>query len=163
MKAEQKIPFESIYNEYHAMVRQLCLGYLKGNTTIANDLCQEVFINIWNSIDQFKRQSTVKTWVYRITVNTCLQYLRKEKSRQKRAFNHPEEETGYGKSDYPELYNAIGQLKKVDRLITMMLLEELSYEEIGDILGISPTNLRVKIHRIKKKLKKLVRDEQRTY
>ncbi|MEO1654762.1 MAG: sigma-70 family RNA polymerase sigma factor, partial [Bacteroidota bacterium] len=57
---------------------------------------------------------------------------------------------------FSELYQAIGQLSKVDRLITMMLLEELDYEHIAEIMGISPGNLRVKIHRIKKKLKTLM-------
>ena len=102
MKAEQSIRFESIYHEYHAMVRQLCLGYLKGNASQANDLCQEVFINIWNSIDQFNNQSTLKTWIYRITVNTCLQFLRKEKSRKKIAEVSPNAEAAKQQSDYPE-------------------------------------------------------------
>lgn len=58
------------------------------------------------------------------------------------------------------LYQAIGQLTEVDRLLMMMLLEELSYEEISEIMGISPSNLRARIHRIKLKLKKIIQYEQ---
>ncbi len=57
---------------------------------------------------------------------------------------------------YQSLYTAIGKLEEVDRVLMMLLLDELSYEEIAEVLGIKPTNLRVKIHRVKEKLKKIL-------
>jgi RNA polymerase sigma-70 factor (ECF subfamily) len=61
--------------------------------------------------------------------------------------------------NYNELYAAIGKLAEVDRLLIMLVLDELSYDEIADIMGINPGNLRVKIHRVKEKLKKIMSNE----
>ncbi len=156
--------FESIYQQCFPMVLQMCLGFMKGDKDLANDLSQEVFINIWNAVGSFKGQSTYKTWVYRITVNTCLQYIRKEKKKNKL----PLEKVAYilvDESQSPDtdqnqsLYRAIGTLEELDRLIIMMVLEGQDYDNISNVLGIKTTNVRVKIHRIKKRLKKILDHE----
>ena len=68
--------FESLHLQYYAMVLQMSLGYMKGDSELARDMAQEVFINIWNALAKFKGESSYKTWIYRITVNTCLLYIR---------------------------------------------------------------------------------------
>ncbi len=156
--------FETIYKQCYPMVLQMCLGFMKGDNDLALDLSQEVFINIWNAFETFKGKSTHKTWVYRITVNTCLQYLRKEKKQKKIALEKIENTLTDNVQDRQQdqnktLYLAIGQLEDLDRLIIMMVLEEQDYDTISEVLGITPTNVRVKIHRIKKKLKKIVNNE----
>lgn len=148
--------FESLHTDHQAMVRQMCTGFMKGNKELAADLTQEVFINVWRSLEKFKGVSTHKTWIYRITVNTCLKYLRDHKQKGQVAIEQdhasiPEPEST---TDHKPLYRAIGELKEVDRLIIMMVLDELEYEEIAQVMGLSEGNLRVKIHRIKKELKK---------
>lgn len=147
----------TIHAQYQAMVTQMCLGFVKGDNELANDLTQDVFVNIWNALPSYRGDASLKTWIYRITVNTCLQHIRKEKNRQSLPMvsdEHPAQEQA--SSDYSDLYKAIGQLNEIDRLIIMMVLDELDYPEIASVVGINETNLRVKIHRIKLKLKKIL-------
>ena len=153
--------FESLHKQYYTMVNQMCLGFVKGDYDVASDLSQEVFIIIWKKLDTFKETSTHKTWIYRITVNKCLEFIRKEKNKKTVPIStftyelkeaHAEKKT----DDHNELYTAIGQLKELDRLIIMMVLNGQEYEDISEVIGINPINTRVKIHRIKKRLKKIL-------
>lgn len=153
--------FDSLYREYQPMVWQMCRGFVRGDREQSQDLTQEVFINIWNALDKFRGASGYKTWIYRITVNTCLKYIRDRKDHSRvgmEAVVHRVADTAPTQTDATQhaLYQAIGQLGEVDRLIMMLVLDELDYAEISDIIGISEGNLRVKIHRIKKNLKKIL-------
>jgi RNA polymerase sigma-70 factor (ECF subfamily) len=156
-------PFEKIYHQHHPMVLQMCLGFVKGDKDTANDLSQEIFISVWNNLDKFRGASSYKTWIYRITVNTCLQYVKKEKSvpifgiENQTSLIETEKVTD---DNIPKLYNAIGQLKKIDRLIIMMVLESQDYDSISEVIGIKPTNVRVKIHRIKKRLETILKNNK---
>ncbi|MTI21464.1 RNA polymerase sigma factor [Fulvivirga sp. RKSG066] len=160
MSKKQEALFEYLYREFYPMVKQMCLGYAKGDEAIASDLTQEVFINCWRAVESFRGDSGHKTWLYRITVNTCLQYIRKEKKLEqvKTEASGWNETTDHTPDEVlnKRLYEAIGQLKEIDRLMIMMVLEEQEYDEISEVLGISEVNLRVKIHRVKKRLEKLL-------
>ncbi|WAC01392.1 RNA polymerase sigma factor [Lacinutrix neustonica] len=79
MNNNKNEPFETIYRQHHPMVLQMCLGFVKGDKDTANDLSQEIFISVWNNLDKFRGASSYKTWIYRITVITCLQYVKKDK------------------------------------------------------------------------------------
>lgn len=154
--------FEHLHQQYYAMVNTVCMGFLKGEKEMANDLSQEVFINIWNALDKFRNEASYKTWIYRITVNTCLQYLRKEKKIIKVPAENAESLHTTIASDkhYKSLYVAITELNDIERLIIMMVLEEMPYDEISKVMGITEANLRVKIHRIKANLKKILQHEK---
>lgn len=156
--------FDTLHRDYQPMVLQMCLGFMKGDLDLAKDLSQEVFINTWKALDKFNNNSSHKTWIYRITVNTCLKYIRDKKDK----YNIPiddehahmaDESVSISGAPHQLLYKAIGQLAEVDRLIMMMILDEVEYSEISNIIGISEGNLRVKIHRIKKNLKILLENE----
>lgn len=156
--------FNTLHCDYHPMVLQMCLGFMKGDLDLAKDLAQVVFINTWQGLDKFKNASSYKTWIYRITVNTCLKYIRDKKDKHQVPLEDEhaylaEETTHSPGLQHQILYQAIGQLGEVDRLIMMMVLDELEYLEISNIIGISEGNLRVKIHRIKKNLKKILEHE----
>ena len=153
--------FKSLHKQYYAMVHQMCLGFVKGDYDVASDLSQEVFIIIWKKLDTFKEASTYKTWIYRITVNKCLEFIRKEKNKKTLPISNFEYELKVENKeekteDENELYFAIGQLKELDRLIIMMVLEGQESKDISEVIGINPINTRVKIHRIKKRLKKIL-------
>lgn len=147
------------------MVFQLCLGFLKGNAAQAKDLSQEAFIQVWNNLGKFREDSSSKTWIYRITVNTCLNFLKKEKLKAERIGEAIQDQPSATESLSTEtdpikaLYAAMAGLSEIDRLITGMLLEEVPNAEMANILGINEGNLRVKIHRIKLRLKKLMPHE----
>lgn len=157
--------FEILYRDYHALVLQLCKGFMKGEEHQARDLSQEVFINIWRSLGSYRHEAGYKTWIYRITVNTCLKYIRDKKIKQAVPLNEElfivaaDESLPATGKPYEMLYRAIGALKEVDRLIIMMVLNEVSYGEISSIMGMSEGTLRVRISRIKKNLKQLIENE----
>jgi RNA polymerase sigma-70 factor (ECF subfamily) len=159
---EKHVLFKSLHEQYYPMVKQLCLGYMKGDTYAAEDIAQDVFINIWNGFDNFRSEASYKTWIYRISVNTCLLHIRNNKKKQATTelnevhFESTQEAT-YSEERFLSLYKAIGELPPVDRLIMMMVLEELPYEEIGTITGISQVHLRVKIYRIKNKIREKIK------
>lgn len=162
---DQALIFENLHTQYASMVFSLCRGFMKGDRDMAHDLAQDVFINIWNALPGYRAEASYKTWIYRITVNTCLLQRRKDKNNMKAlleiAFHTIETDTTHVHENENVLYRAIGQLDEVDRLIIMMVLEEIAYEEIAHIMGITENNLRVKIHRIKMKLKTLIENERK--
>jgi len=160
------LAYEKLYTQYFSMVLNLCRGFMKGDRDLADDLTQDVFINVWNALPGYRADASYKTWIYRIAVNTCLLQIRKEKNKVRvplEAAIHTTESECHRDSTENEkiLYKAIGRLDEVERLMIMMVLEEVEYEEIARIIGITENNLRVKIHRIKAKLKTLIEDEQR--
>ncbi len=156
--------FDQLYRDYAPMVKQVCTGFLNGDQALAEDLSHDVFINVWNALSKFRGEANYKTWIYRITVNSCLQYLRKPGMKAGLAPEQLEnirdqdtEATAKGQEQVSELYRAIGQLAEVDRLIIMMVLDELEYDQIASVMGISESTLRVKIHRIKQRIKNFIR------
>lgn len=159
--SDKRTLFESLHRDYQPMVLQMCRGFVQGDPHVSKDLAQEVFINTWNALEKFQGASSYKTWIYRITVNTCLKYIRDKKDKHRvsvDAVAHQLAAAPDAKEEAPHhaLYRAIAQLGEVDRLIIMMVLDELDYDEIASIMGLSAGNLRVRIHRIKKNLKKIL-------
>jgi len=75
--------YNTIFELHYPKVLRLCKGYCNGDLDEASDLAQEVFIKVWEHLNGFKNQCSISTWVYRITVNSCLMYLRKKKKTKK--------------------------------------------------------------------------------
>lgn len=156
-----KYNFENIYLTYQHKIYRLCLGYFGGNSDLAKDTCQEVFIKVWQNLDRFKGDSKISTWMYRIAVNTCVNVLKKSKNKLETFNLHEDlaitnEEAPKVEEQLQAMYHCIAQLKPKNRTIILLVLEQKSYEEISLIVGISENNLRVSIHRIKDKLSKCV-------
>ena len=155
--------FEQIYLKLKDKIYRLCLGFM-GNKNDADDLYQEVLIKIWNALDNFRQESSVNTWVYRITTNTALQSINKSKSTKSNLLpdNLKTEIDTIDESEkqiqiqiqiqIQKLQKAISTLKEIDRIIISLLLEGNSYKEIAEITGINISNVGVRINRIKKKL-----------
>lgn len=155
--------FIKIYNTHRQQVSRICMGYFKGNESIAKEVVQDVFIKVWEKLADFRGDSSIATWIYRITVNTCLMYLRSKKRKveiQIEALPEviSEELDDSVKNDQlKKLYACIHELEELNRIIILTVLEGLSYEEIAGIVGVSEDTLRVRIHRIKKKLTNCVK------
>ncbi|WP_121668084.1 RNA polymerase sigma factor [Mesonia aquimarina] len=153
--------FQKIYKDHYAKVMRLCLGYLNGNEDLAKDLTQEVFLKAWQHLPNFRGNSTIETWIYRITVNTCLQELRKKKS----VALQPElisEETSITKEAeirFTAMYRCINTLSTENKSIILLELEEVPQQEIAAIIGIGHQAVRTRIHRIKQQLSKCVKNE----
>lgn len=157
-ESEKENLFKVIYTDYSTKVQRLCLGYT-GNVPEAEDLLQETFIKAWQNFDKFRGDSQVSTWIYRIAVNTCLQHIKKQKSKNEidvdLVANKIKETEDTKEEQLQLLYKCISMLAEVDRIIITLLLEEVSYAEIATITAISEGNLRVKIHRIKQQISNL--------
>lgn len=150
--------FDELYQEFSPRIYKLCLSY-SGNPLFADDLHQETWIAVWNSLPKFRNESKIGTWIYRIAINTCLTGLKKQpkKSHQSEQIlsKLEHEETLDNSKEINILYESISKLKENERIIITLVLEEKPYEEIAEITGITENNLRVKIHRIKKELKEI--------
>jgi len=122
------------------------------------DLFQEIVIQIWHSVDAFRGDSSVPTWMYRVALNTAIAWTRKE-NRHQRGKQPLEIVAGLlttsSEARDPRvewLYQQIAQLTDVDRSVALLLLDGFSYKEIAAIVGITESNVGVKINRIKSAL-----------
>lgn len=160
----QKEQFNEIYNKHYTKVFRLCKGYFCGDITLASDAAQEIFIKVWEKLDTFRNESSISTWIYRITVNTCLLYLRKSSSRKEiRTDILPQivSETYSSQKDeqLQQMYQCIQKLEETNKMIILMTLDGIEYQEISEVIGITEETLRVRIHRIKKSLTQCVQNE----
>jgi len=123
-----------------------------------DDLFQEISIQVWRSVLKFKEQSAVSTWLYRIALNTAITWSKKEKKHQDgrqeidSMTNILHENVKHIDERLIWLYDEIAKLNKIDRSLALLMLDGFNYREMAEVLGISETNLGVKVHRIKKHL-----------
>lgn len=122
------------------------------------DLFQEVLVKLWNGYDSFQGKSDIKTWIYRVTLNTCITIDRKKRRRNRTMlsmdvdyFDSQELETAQVRI----LHERIARLQPLDRAIILLWLEQISYGEIGEIVGISAKNVSVRLARIRVQLKNM--------
>lgn len=150
--------FTRLYESHYAKVVRLCQGYFNGKRSIAEDAAQDIFIQVWKHLDSFREESSISTWIYRITVNTCLLYLRKPVYKREIPTDFEsgqlDTEATPDESDdrLKQMYGCISKLEENEKAIILMVLEQVTYPEIAQVTGISEDTLRVRIHRIKKKL-----------
>ena len=121
-----------------------------------SDLYQEVVLNLWKAYPSFRGESKVSTWIYRISLNTCITFFR----RSKRSISYTDLVIDI--SDIPdeddnikELYRLINKLGKIEKALVLLYLDEKPYREIAEITGLTVTNVATKLNRIKDKLKKM--------
>lgn len=155
--------------EYQPLIRKVSFMYGQ-NRAEADDMFQEICIQAWRAYPQFKGDSKFSTWLYRVAINTSISWIRKEK---KHRFSESGDDKMFGVHDdtpfYVEdekreqvlaLHSAIKKLNDVDRTLVLLYLEEVAYAEISEILGLTITNIKVKMNRVKKRLKKLMDDDK---
>lgn len=154
--------FVSMIRAYERVIYKVCYLYTTPRTTL-NDLYQEVVLNLWKAFPKFRKECKVSTWVYRIALNTCISFLRKEK-------NVPEfvtlslendriEEDDETEAMLKRLYQMINRLGQLEKSLVLLYLEEKSYEEISEITGLTVTNVATKLSRIKDKLRKMNKED----
>lgn len=156
--------FDEIYYKHYNKVFRLCKGYFCGDAALASDATQEIFIKVWEKLDTFRNESNISTWIYRIAVNTCLLYLRKSSTKKEiRTDILPQIVSENYSSEKDEqlrqMYRCIQKLEETNKIIILMTLDGLEYQEISEVIGISEETLRVRIHRIKKSLTQCVQNE----
>ncbi|QZT35669.1 sigma-70 family RNA polymerase sigma factor [Halosquirtibacter xylanolyticus] len=155
--------FYEILESNDEKIKRICHYYYR-DPEGRKDIYQEVLTNIWKSLEHFRGDAALSTWVYRVTVNTALTHIRKI-SQEKQLFLHKEQdnlselinhnEDSWQLEDHiAQLECEINQLSMIDKMLITLMLEKLSMEEISNIVGIGVSNVRVKIHRIKETLRK---------
>ena len=166
---EKEAQFASAVEPHRDALCRVCRAYVYDESD-RQDIYQEVLIHLWKSLDGFRGESNLGTWVYRVAVNTCLGWLRHEKRRSRLLERAREEQPaavpvmGTGSETNPDeavrrLYACVARLAPVDRLLVSLYLEEMPSAEIGAVLGISEGNVRVKLHRIKNQLREMMEKE----
>ncbi|HQW55795.1 MAG TPA: RNA polymerase sigma factor [Saprospiraceae bacterium] len=126
------------------------------------DLVQEIILQLWKAFDNYNEKFKISTWIYRISLNVAISFYRKENSRKRISnplitdiFNFSETEISDEKETNLGILNQIiSELNDLNKALMLLYLEEKSYKEISDIIGISETNVATKIGRIKSKIKK---------
>jgi len=146
--------FEEIYRDFWQRIFRLCMGYVN-DIDLAKDLAQEAFIIVYSKLPEFRQESTIGTWIFRIASNLCLRQIDKQKRFPKTEVPpHLQVEPSTEiESQIARLYEYIAELVELDRIVIGLELEDVPQAEIAEIVGISSANVRVKVHRIKAKLK----------
>lgn len=151
--------FLSILESHKGIIYKVAHNYCYDPAHL-DDLIQEITLQIWQSIDNFKEQYKWSTWIYRIALNTSISFYRKNKSytgktvRLDPIIEMPvQEEESSEDTNIILLRKFIRELKEIDRALILLHLDGLSSQEIAQIMGLTTTNVTSKIHRIKKKLK----------
>lgn len=150
--------FESLVRTYKDTIYTVCYMFSKDEDTVA-ELFQETLINIWRGIDTFSGDnSAMRGWVYRVALNTCISLDRKRRHHKTVPLTmdinlfDPQEARA---QRVDQLHKRISQLQPFDRAIVLLWLEDISYEEIGQILGISAKNVSVRLVRIREQMKQM--------
>ena len=162
MKTHLEEEFISFLKENQRIIHKVCKIYTD-NQEDHEDLFQEITIQLWRSFPNFKGESKISTWMYRVALNTAITLSRKSK---KNNFIRNDVDLSVLKIEYEQyqddhhklkkMYQAIQALSDIERALIMMYLESKSYKEICDILGISEGNARVKMNRAKNNLKQKI-------
>jgi RNA polymerase sigma factor (sigma-70 family) len=164
-KQETEKQFEGQIRHHKLLLYKVCRMYAYTDAD-REDLFQEIIVQVWKAYPKFKGESKFSTWLYRVAINTAITGLRK-----KRDFItscEPEFLPDHAIDDGPDrqeeerweqLYKAIEHLNQVEKAIVMLYMEDRSYNEMENILGISQGSLRVKMSRIKEKLRQLTNNK----
>ena len=160
--------FNEVFRENRDKIFKLCYSYLDKKEN-AEDLFQEVMMNVWMNLDKFRGESRISTWIYRIAINTALLYNKKDSRINKVKMQNGNPENIHETESYDEsmekekkiilLYESISKLSKQNRLIITLALEGLSYADISEIVGITVSNVGVRINRIKDELFKIMKGD----
>ena len=167
--------FSQLVRDNRSTIYAVCYMFSNDADEVA-DLFQEVLVKLWNGYESFHGKSDVKTWIYRVTLNTCITIDRKKRSRRKALlsmdvdyFNSEEKSTAQVRMLHERIarlqpldraivllwLERIARLQPLDRAIVLLWLEQISYDEIGDIVGLSAKNVSVRLARIRVQLKNM--------
>ncbi|PKF74235.1 RNA polymerase sigma factor [Chryseobacterium sp. PMSZPI] len=159
MSTEQEKTFVEFFKPNQRLIHKICKIYTD-NAEDHKDLFQEITLQLWRSFPGFKGESKFSTWMYRVALNTAMTLFRKPQKRNFQAFDIDVsslkleyEDDEDNEHQLKKMYKAIYELSDVEKALIMMYLEDKPYKEIGEILGITEGNARVKMNRAKNNLK----------
>lgn len=158
----QEGSFVELVDKHQGLIHKVCIHY-ETEHDAREDLFQEIVLQLWKSFPNFRGDSKITTWMYRIALNTAISALRKYK---RKPFTEDIKEYHFNLSELNDneaqienlqkLQWAIRQLPEIERGMIMMALDEIPYEEIAETIGITQNNVRVRMNRIREKLRNLM-------
>lgn len=149
--------FSQMVKDNRGTIYSVCYMFSNDADEVA-DLFQEVLVRLWSGFATFHGQSETRTWIYRVALNTCISIDRKKKRRKKAMLSMGVDyfdDSDTSSAQVKLLHDRIARLQPLDRAIVLLWLEQVSYDEIGDIVGISAKNVSVRLSRIRLQLKKM--------
>lgn len=150
--------FIALIENYQRVIYKVCYLYSKDENNL-NDLYQEAVLNLWKSFPRFRNECKTSTWIYKITLNTCVSFFRRfTRSPKFVPLSTSMEIIADNENDsllIQELYHLINHLGDMEKALILLYLEEKSHQEIADITGLSVTNVGTKLGRIKDKLQRM--------
>ncbi len=159
-KASDNLIFEELLEIHKPLILKVCFMFQQDSDS-RKDLFQDICINVWRGLSGFKDNSLISTWIYRVALNTALSKTSRSKSNPlsmaeeyQDIYADSEDLELHSRSD---LYFLINSLKPADKAIILLYLEDKSYDEIAEIIGISKKNVSVKLVRIKRKLEQVAK------
>lgn len=148
--------FSKLVKEHEQTIYAVCYMFSRDAGDV-DDLHQEILLRLWQGYDGFEGRSDIKTWIYRVALNYCINFRDKRRREQTRRMTVRGSDSSDSdlekRMQIKQLYQRINKLGLVDRSVILLWLEGLSYEEIGEILGVSVKNVSFKLVRIKERLK----------
>lgn len=154
--------FTALINKYRPLIFKVCNLYCHDDES-RKDLFQEVVLQAWKSYPNFRKDAGISSWLYKIALNTAISNYRRESKKPHKVsltnatFEIPDLRSTNEKENYTTIHTAIKKLTEIERAIILLYLDEKSYEEISDIIGITVNNVGVRLNRIKNKLSNLVK------
>lgn len=150
--------FTELLDRNRQLISKVCYMYASDGEHF-KDLCQEVATNIWQGFGRFRGEAAESTWVYRVALNTCVSYFRKQGSRRLETVNlenaaYVEADSGERLAQLREMYRLISTLGKIDKALILLWLDEKSYDEMAEITGLSRGNVASRLHRARQRLAK---------
>ena len=159
--AQREDDFLELVRENEGRLRKICRVYADGEAA-RQDLYQDILVALWRSLPSFEGDAQPSTWLYRVALNTALSHDRRQTVRDEATLDddHPLRTDAFARpgTDLEQqerldrLYAAIDRLDDVDKALVTMYLDEKSYAEMADVLGITENHVGVKLHRTKNKL-----------
>ena len=149
--------FLDMIQQHEQTIYTICYMFSQDKDEV-DDLYQDILVQLWQGYDTFEGRSDIRTWIYRVSLNYCINFQRKQKREREQKELLPRwnpDESLERKLQVKQLYQRINALGLVDRSVVLLWLEGLSYEEIAAILGISVKNVSFKLVRIKEQLKSM--------
>ncbi|NML69608.1 RNA polymerase sigma factor [Chryseobacterium sp. RP-3-3] len=163
MSSQTETAFLKLVNQHKGILYKASRIYAD-SVEDREDLQQEILIQLWKSYQNFKGNSEFSTWMYRVAINTAITYLKKEKQRTSNQTDVPHhfevqnEDYNPAKDKQLEVfYSTVQELKALEKAIIFYFMEGMSHKEIGENLGLSEVNARVKLNRTKEKIQQIIK------
>ena len=156
---ELECEFEQMVRTHRSTIYTVCYMFSNDQDEVA-DLFQEVLIGLWKSFPSYEERGDVRSWIYRVSLNVCISIDRKKQRHKTVPLTmdidpYEEVDTNQNSRQMDQLRKRIAKLGQFDRAIILLWLENMSYDEIAAVMGITVKNVSVRLYRIKEELKNM--------